>query len=83
MKSSDLRVVASGKAVSKHISDKSRQAYAGSHLEKWNICLKDARVALGFEGRFVSVGGPTEEGRLLHETTKAIMQVRFPEGAPP
>ena len=77
----DLRIVGSGKMVSKRRSDLSREAYKGSKLEQFNLCKKEAKVQLGIPAnKFQSVGGKTPDGVRLLETTHAIRRMRFPEG---
>ena len=77
----DLRIVGSGKMVSKRRSDLSREAYKGSKLEQFNLCKKEAKVQLGIPAnKFQPVGGKTPDGVRLLETTHAIRRMRFPEG---
>ena len=81
MRRQDLRIVGSGKMVSKRRSDLSREAYKGSKLEQFNLCKKEAKVQLGIPAnKFQPVGGKTPDGVRLLETTHAIRRMRFPEG---
>ena len=69
-----------GKIISRRRSVASINQYAGSKLEFWNACVKEARVALGFVG-FQICGGKTADGKRLLAHARAIKRIRG--GAPP
>ena len=66
----------SSRIVSTKQSEQSQARYAGSHLQRWNNAVKTARRTLGFEDRFVPIGGSTAAGKQLLETTRAIMRLQ-------
>ena len=64
-----------GNIDSKRRCQKSKDQYAGSQLKLWNICMKEARQKLGFQDRFIPVGGPTADGKRLWEIAHALKRV--------
>ena len=75
LKAADMHKNKFGAVVSKKVSVASSSRYEGSNLQKWNLCMKDARQILGFEGRFVKVGQGAD-GEALRALTKDLMQER-------
>ena len=67
-----------GKVVSIVKQQQAKKQYVGSKVQVWSQCVAEARVACGFHRRFVPVGGRTEEGQRLLETTRAIKRLRGP-----
>ena len=63
-----------GKLIALRASNKSSASYAGSKLEFWNSCLKEARVKLGITG-FCPVNGATPAGKKLYEMAKALYRI--------
>ena len=64
-----------GKVIAKHRSDRSQERYEGPGIDRWNACLKEA-IFLGFQGRFVPVGGKTRDGQLFLECPHAVKRMR-------
>ena len=65
-----------GKMIARSRSNESAARYAGSGLEVWNSCLKEARQKLGITG-FCAVKGGTPKGKRLHEMAKALQRIRL------
>ena len=59
-----------GTIVSKKLSLQMAVRYHGSKLQRWNASVIRARIVLGYEGRFVPVGGRTVEGQRLLERAR-------------
>ena len=64
-----------GKLIARQRSIKSASSYAGSKLQLWNSCVKEARRNLGITG-FCAIKGKTPAGKRLYETAKALYRVR-------
>merc|ERR1712150_229993 len=60
-----------GKVVSKLVSQMRRKRYAGSRIEAWMKAVRRARKELGITG-FVTINGPTAQGKALYAKAKAI-----------
>ena len=65
-----------GKMIARSRSNESAARYAGSGLEVWNSCLKEARQKLGITG-FCAVKGGTPKGKRLYEMAKALQRIRL------
>merc|ERR1719249_63992 len=61
-----------GKVVSKKMSARAKQAYAGSKIKLWADAVKAARKALGLTG-FVAIGGKSAAGRALYAKAKTLL----------
>ena len=64
-----------GRVVSRRGSQMSKDRYAGSRFKLWNLCVREARLALGFQNRFVPVRGKTADGRKLWEAAHTLRQI--------
>ena len=61
-----------GTIVSNKLSLQMAVRYQGSKLQLWNASVSQGRHVLGFEGRFVPVGGQSFDGRRLLWWTRAF-----------
>ena len=59
-----------GVITSKKLALQMMVRYRGSKLERWNASVIRARIVLGYEGRFVPVGGRTVDGQRLLERAR-------------
>ena len=59
-----------GVIVSKKLALQMGARYHGSKLQRWNASVIRARIVLGYEGRFVPVGGRTVDGQRLLERAR-------------
>ena len=73
--SADLERNRNGRAVSRKVRQQSHARYEGAFLQRWNMAIRKAREILGYEGRFVPVGGSTPEGMRLLEYVRAIRRM--------
>ena len=70
----DLRKTARGRVVSKRVPDRSKLAYEGSVMQKWNVATRRAKETWGMIG-YVPCGGATPDGQRLLETVRAIRRM--------
>ena len=68
-----------GKVVSRRVSQASKARYPGSALERWNNAAKEARASMHCKG-FVAMGGQSDAGQQLLNTTNAFKRMRSAHG---
>eukprot|EP00929_Paragymnodinium_shiwhaense_P103301 TRINITY_DN666_c0_g1_i2.p3 TRINITY_DN666_c0_g1~~TRINITY_DN666_c0_g1_i2.p3 ORF type:complete len:147 (+),score=70.03 TRINITY_DN666_c0_g1_i2:63-503(+) len=74
LKKTDLKKSKTGRIVSVKKSAVAKKNFAGSALQKWGVCTKKARKELGFEGKFVPLGGKTRDGKALLARTRELYE---------
>merc|ERR1712161_180813 len=62
LKKENLKKNKQGRIVSKKASDRAKEAYVGSAIQKWNTAVQKAKKELNLKG-MVPVGGKTAQGR--------------------